>query len=146
MPTRRSLKGVLAGFLGTYTSRYSEYDGYWIFGFLVGELQPLEFDLIEPDRISVEGPLRNAGELARIKFAQQLSKAGLDSSRVKNARLCIERRSDGRSVPGQHFRNGYSVRFHATATADNGRRFECEKTVFVAPHDSSLERRSGNGA
>ena len=35
MPTRNALKGVLAGFLGTYTSRNSDYRGYWLLGFLV---------------------------------------------------------------------------------------------------------------
>ena len=35
MPTRRVIKSVLHNFLGTYTSRYSDYNGYWLFGFMV---------------------------------------------------------------------------------------------------------------
>ena len=35
IPARRHLKSVLAGFLGTYTSRYSDFQGYWLFGFIV---------------------------------------------------------------------------------------------------------------
>ena len=38
MPRRRTIKGVLDNFLGTYTSRYSDYDGYWLFGMVVGEV------------------------------------------------------------------------------------------------------------
>jgi hypothetical protein len=45
MPGRRSITGVLCGFLGTYTSRYSDFDGYWIFGFLVAQVVDVKFDL-----------------------------------------------------------------------------------------------------
>jgi len=29
------MTAVLKNFLGTYTSRYSDFQGYWLFGFLV---------------------------------------------------------------------------------------------------------------
>ncbi len=35
---RRIIKAVLDNFLGTYTSRYSDFHGYWLFGFLVKDL------------------------------------------------------------------------------------------------------------
>ncbi len=34
MATRRAINGVLGNFLGTYVSRYSDYDSYWLFGFI----------------------------------------------------------------------------------------------------------------
>jgi hypothetical protein len=46
MATRRVIKSVLRNFLGTYTSRYSEIRGYWLFGFLVPDLGELHFDLL----------------------------------------------------------------------------------------------------
>ena len=41
MATRRVIKSVLSNFLGTYVSRYSEYDGYLLFGFLVADFDEL---------------------------------------------------------------------------------------------------------
>ena len=35
MPSRKMLKGVIRGFLGTYVSRYSEFDGRLLFGFVI---------------------------------------------------------------------------------------------------------------
>lgn len=50
MPTQRAIRGVLGNFLGTYTSRYSEHDGYWLFGLVVAELGELEVNLLaDPD-------------------------------------------------------------------------------------------------
>jgi hypothetical protein len=46
MKPRRIIKGVLHNFLGTYTSRYSDYDGYWLFGMLVRDVEELSIDLL----------------------------------------------------------------------------------------------------
>jgi len=142
MPSRRALNGVLAGFLGTYVSRYSEFDGYWLFGFLVMELDTVEFDLLEMGEDRAESPLASARNLAAQKFAEQLAKSGLDRSRVREARLVIDRAPDDGSVPGQHFRGGFNLSFRAAAIADNERRFRRETKVFVAPHDPRLESQS----
>jgi hypothetical protein len=51
MARRRDLKGVLRNFLDTHVSRYSDFDGYWLFGLLmhdVGDL--LEIDLVSNRR------------------------------------------------------------------------------------------------
>lgn len=142
MPTRRVLNGVLGNFLGTFASRYSEYDGYWLFGFLVNSLERAEFDLLASSACVPDGPFTVAGNLAASKFADQLGKSMLDLRNVQVARLTIERLPDDRSVQGHHFRSGYNLRFRATATADTGRRYEQVKVVFVAPHDPRLESRS----
>lgn len=142
MPTRRVLNGVLCGFLGTYTSRNSDYDGFWLLGFLVGNLERAEFDLLSSEAGISSNAITAARNLAASKFADQLRKAALDLHNVKEARLIIERLPDDRSVPGQHFRSGYNLLFRATATADIGRQYEQEKIVFVAPHDPRLESRS----
>lgn len=142
MPSRAVLNGVLAGFLGTYTSRYSDFDGYWLFGFLVESANRVTFDLLAPDKETGAGPLTIARQLATQRFVDQLGKSRLNPSLVREARLMIERLADDGSVPGQHFRNGFNLRFHVSATADTGRQFEREATVFVAPHDPHLESRS----
>jgi len=45
MPSRKLLISVLRGFLGTYVSRYSDLDGYLVFGLAAGALDGLEVDL-----------------------------------------------------------------------------------------------------
>jgi hypothetical protein len=46
MASTRALRGVVGNLLAAYVSRYSSYQGYWVFGFLVQELDLLEFDLL----------------------------------------------------------------------------------------------------
>lgn len=142
MPTCNVLTGVLCGFLGTYTSRYSQFKGYWLFGFLVTNHPVLEFDLLGRIEGDSGGPLASADTRAKVAFAQQLGKAGLAIERVREARLVIERLAEDCSVSGEQSRRGYNLRFRATVIADTGRRFEREKVVFVAPHDPRLELRS----
>jgi nicotinamidase-related amidase len=140
MPTRRVLRGVLDGFLGTYTSRYSAYRGFWLFGFLVEKLDSLEIDLLAADGIATDHPVRKtARDVAANRFADQLRKSGLKLSNVRNARLTMQRLPDDGSIPGHHFRGGYNIRFLAKVTADTGRQFERERIVFVAPHDPQRE-------
>lgn len=40
------MKSVLRGFLGTYTSRYSDYRGYWVHGQLPPDLLECTIDLL----------------------------------------------------------------------------------------------------
>jgi hypothetical protein len=143
MASRGVLKSVLWSFLGTYTSRYTDYQGYWLFGFLVNDLTTIEVDLLGSGDRSPETPSGMARRAAVRKFADQIKKAGLDMSQVREARLTVER------LPGEavafikgHDRNGALVRFAVTVTADNGRRFAREQTLVVAPHDARIESRS----
>ena len=46
MTSRRVIPGVLHNFLGTFTSRYSDFNGYWIFGFLVEKMDSVRIDLL----------------------------------------------------------------------------------------------------
>jgi hypothetical protein len=142
--TRRAMKGVLDGFLGTYVSRYSEYDGYWLFGFLVSELQNLRVDLLSDEvRPADDTPEAVAVALARLKFRDQVAKAGLSFGSIRAAELEIARQLGTRKgfVSGSA-RDGYSVLFEATATMDNGRVYKRERSVFISPHDATIERRS----
>jgi hypothetical protein len=138
------LKSVLRGFLGTYASRYSDFDGYWLFGYIVGDLGSAEFDLLAEIGPEATEPGRAARTLAAVRFSQQLAKAGLAPSQIVSARLYVER------LPGTatgaingHPCSGYRIRLLANATADTGRCFECERLIFVAPHNPRVECRSG---
>jgi hypothetical protein len=143
VPTRRVLKGVLTSFLGTYTSRYTSYRGFWLFGFLVERLDRLDIDLLTTDADeSANQVIARAKTLAVKKFATQLEKSGLHRTKLLSAVVTLERHPDDNSVFGQHYRAGYNIRFIAVVTTDNGRCFERNLTVFVAPHDPGKETAS----
>jgi hypothetical protein len=143
MPTRRAIKSVLHDFLGTYTSRYSEYDGYWLFGFMVESLDRAEFDLFKADCNSLDTFDEFARQVAVARFTDQLRKSKLERSRVREARLLIKRLPNTiiAQVNGRPS-NGHGVRFEVAAVTDTGRRFEAAKTIFVAPHNPHVEIRS----
>jgi hypothetical protein len=144
--SRRALKGVLYNFLGTYTSRYSDFGGFWLFGLLVDEPLELHVDLLSPIECSKNEPeaaLIAAIRLARQRFQEQLVKAGCSRSLLHQAYLDITRLPDlhCREVCGVP-RYGYNLRFSAKVISDRGKSYQREKIVFVAPHDSHLERRA----
>jgi hypothetical protein len=144
---RRVIKGVLDNFLGTYTSRYTDYEGYWLFGLLVSELREAEFDLLAGGS-GPESPHGVAERVAALKFAGQARKAGLEASQVRRAWLRMERLPE--SVTQYCYfagrdRAGYSVAFRAGSMTDDGRVYERVRVVFVAPHDPLCELRRDPG-
>lgn len=138
------MKGALWGFLGTYVSRYSDYDGYWLFGFLVPTWVPIRIDLLDDAPANgSRGPVAVAVALARSKFREQLVKAGFDGDAVEAATLTIDAVEPARADRFADFRAGYNVAFVATATMGEGRMYDRKLVVFVAPHDEAVESRSG---
>src|ERR1700735_5072355 len=88
----RIITGVLHNFLGTYTSRYSDYGGYWLFGMLVGDVGELRINLLAPNAGATgHAPLAAAIQLAAQKFRDQMDKAGLAASFVREAYLDVTR-------------------------------------------------------
>ncbi len=141
--TRRAIRGVLSSFLGAYVSRYNDFNGYWLFGFLVTDLSELWINLLVPVSIELDGPLGLTHHFAMTKFADQLTKSGLVRSQVRQASLTI------RKLPEQSFGEingvscaGYNVCFSAEAVMEGGRQYMRELVVFVAPHNAAVERRS----
>jgi hypothetical protein len=144
MPTRRVIKSVLRNFLGTLTSRYSDWHGYWLFGFVVSDLKPTDHDLLmhiagAPD----DTPMAHLRSLATRRFQEQLSKAGLDPIRIRQACLSVERLPESVQINVPNFAAvGYRMRFAVRAITDVGKVYECEDTISVAPHDPAQESRS----
>ena len=99
MKPRRIIKGVLHNFLGTYTSRYSDYDGYWLFGMLVRDVEELSIDLLCPS-IDAASPLSAVAaiQLAAQKFREQMEKSGLSVLCAQEARLHIMKLNDLRAT------------------------------------------------
>jgi hypothetical protein len=144
MPTRRVIKSVLRNFLGTLTSRYSDWHGYWLFGFVVSDLKPVDHDLLmyiagAPD----DTPMAHLRSLATRRFQEQLSKAGLDPIRIRQASLSVERLPGSVQINVPNFAAvGYRMRFVVRAITDLGKAYECEDTISVTPHDPAQEFRS----
>ena len=143
MATRRAIKGVLGNFLGTYESRYSDYHGYWLFGFLVGELGELRIDLLGQPIHDPKSPLEVAVQSAAIKFKEQCQKAHLVLDQVQKAWLTIRRLPGSiRGPVNGRPCDGYSLRFTAEAVMVGGRSYGRDQIVFVAPHNAAIEQRS----
>ena|SRR5438128_5003086 len=148
MTNRRIIKGVLHNFLGTFTSRYSDFDGYWVFGFLVERMDGASIDLLDLRTESADTtPSAFARRLAAQKFAEQIAKAGLPRSWFREARLDISKSAEPRfgAVNGRSC-FGYDVRFLAHAVTDLGRTYDTTLSIFVAPHDPKVELRSARAA
>jgi hypothetical protein len=150
MPPRKILRSVLWNFLGAYMSRYTDYEGYWLFGFLVPKPNCLEIDLLaaHPQPTTTE---ETAAHWAEVKFADQLNKASIEKSRIHSARLRIThsaqmiRSQVYRVIPWPAHdieREGYTVSLLAEARLDAGQHFAVEREMFVAPHDPAFEIRS----
>lgn len=147
MTTRRVIKGVLGNFLGTYVSRYSDYDGYLLFGFLVRDLGELRINLLESHVDDPHTPVGVAVLSAAAKFEDQYRKAGLQRSQIRDAWLTIRRLPgvDWGSV-NDHSCAGFRVSFLIRAVMDDNKCYERERVAFVAPHDARVELRSARGA
>ena len=144
MTTRRVMRSVLHNFLDTYTSRYSDYRGYWLHGQLLADLGQFEFNLLEPvpDSLDSNGLVAGARLLASQRFTEQLQKSGLSAQMIQEAKLQIVR-IDGvvKGWQGDFMADGHMVRYTARSVMDNGSVYQDERIVFVAPHDPAKERR-----
>ncbi len=145
MARRRRISSALHNFLSTYASRYSDYDGYWLFGMVIDHLDAVEIDLLhaaeESEESSPDGLLTR---LAVEKFADQIKKAGLSISCLREAWLYITKPpvvTHG-AVNG-YLCAGHEVQFAARAVSDLGKTYEAAITAFVAPHNPLAERQSG---
>ena len=142
MPRRRLINGALEGFLGTLVSRYSEWYGYWLLGFLAVDRRSLEINL----RLGTDYDLHEGrfAELALRKFDEQLGKWRIPAAWVADARMDVIWSEEVTSdfVATRHGgvkRNGYIGTFAASVKTDLGRTIARAKHVFVAPHDPHLE-------
>lgn len=141
MPTRRVIKSALAGFLGTFTSRYSDYEGYWLLGLVEPELRQSTLDLLAG---APRDPTPSAAwrRLAVRRFAEQVAKSGLTLAIVREAVLETAARPGsevGRA--DEHRAEGHTVDFVVRVVLDTGRAYERTASVFIAPHDPARERR-----
>ena len=143
MPRRRLLNGVLDNLLDLLVSRYTDYDGYWLFGLLTSEHKPIKLSLIRPQG-TLQHPVEHYLEhLAHAKFEHLLLRSGLLASHVTAAGLVLTRsETQVNRIAGQHVRWGYMMTLEAWASSDLGRTYRRKRGVFVSPHDPRFEHRS----
>lgn len=135
------MKSVLAGFVGSYTSRYSDYRGYWLHGQLTFESSRHQFNLLSSPP-NDETPLGAARRLAVRRFTEQVAKSGLTVDAIREATLQIHMDPECiRGWQGNQLSDGHMVQFQASAVMDNGYKYVAGRAVFVAPHDPNKERR-----
>ncbi|MGH9881458.1 MAG: hypothetical protein ACRD6N_08500 [Pyrinomonadaceae bacterium] len=113
---------------------------------LVSDLEQLNLDLLStrgtPSEIT---PNTIALQLAATKFQEQMEKAGLSLSCIREARLTLTKLpglKNGRDYG--HSRVGFDLVFEATAVTDRGRKYTYKTLAFVAPHDPRVEQQSRN--
>jgi len=142
MPRRRALKGAIEGFLATYTSRESDYQGYWLFGQLTrAELTNTGFNLLGP-LDHARTPIAMAHRSAVEKFAEQVSKLGLALEVVQVARLSIRATGDSRECwQGRQRSLARQLVFSIHLRTDTDKTYTGRRTVLVAPHDPRKELR-----
>jgi hypothetical protein len=93
MSSRNTIQGVLDKFLGIFTSRYSDHDGYWIFGFFIEKPDSVCINLLETPVVgSSPEPLDRAKSPAVEKFRDQFAKTGVEPRCVREASLDISAR------------------------------------------------------
>jgi hypothetical protein len=142
MATQRVLRSVTRNFLATYTSRYSDREGYWLFGFL-SDAPQLEIDLLGDRYRRSDDPSEDARLFAMDAFVDQLTKAKMAEARLRSARLSISTSPQKTErVAGGTLRQGREMTFVVAVTTNTGATYEARCTQFVAPHDPSLELRS----
>ena len=144
MKVRRRITGVLCSLLESFGSRYSDFDGYWIFGQLLRESDAFSISLLTSDASAADSRvLAKAKSIARSALRAQIQRAHIPIECVADAVLKIRKLDGDRigSVNG-HVAKGFSVSISAEAVSDFGKLYTAEKFLFVALHDPNLEHRS----
>lgn len=138
MVGRGALRSVLHNFLDTLSSRYSDLDGYWIWGQVIDDL-PEEIDLLAGASLesSAAAALRR---LACERFAEQLGKHRIAPDRLRAAALQLARAAGACALVNGEARAGYEVTLTASVAWERGSLTETI-SFCVAPHDPQLESR-----
>lgn len=143
MKIRRRLTGVLCGFIDAFVSRYSDYDGYWIFGLLAREGDQISFDFLHTSVNAKESPIISAAaSIAKTRFHKLLQKFGIPAEFVSEGKFIMSKQDPARGLVNGHASDGHLYLLQAEVTSDLGKKYTAHKTIFIAPHDPSVEHRS----
>src|SRR4051812_38091998 len=108
----RAPKSVGHNFLETYTSRYTDRDGYWLFGFLARDLTVHHFDLFHDSAPATDEAFAVAARLAATKLKEQANHARVNFANIERAVLQLERLpGDVEWTVNGRYCKGWNVRF-----------------------------------
>jgi len=140
----RSLRAVTHNYLVTFTSRYRDREGWWLFGLVESSLDGWRMDLLS-DIASDPTPIGQLREDAIRCFDDQMAKQGLPVAILRHAKLACARGDSSREFAGQYPRDGHWFRFDLMVETVHGQRLTSSVNRFVAPHDPRYERQAGRG-
>lgn len=146
MKLRRQICGVLQGFLGTFTSRYSDYGGYWLFGQLARVTPSLRIDLMsEAEPVAAAPVLAAAGRLARERFWGQLEKRHLPRELIAAGSVVIERKRTAQGPVTSLATTWHDVLVCIEVISDLGKTYWAQVVISVRPHDPAWESQRRQG-
>jgi len=137
----RVLRAVIPNFLSTYTSRYRDRDGWWLFGLAVESLDGLVVDLLGED-VGADSPRDQVVSDAIRKFRGQMAKQHVARDFLLEATLHCQRGKAYRGIDRAWRNAGHDYTFTVRVRTVNGKELERSRHVFVAPHDPTFERQS----
>ena len=148
MATRRALKGVSAGLVGSFMSRNNDVEGYWGMGVLLRcasehGLHELTIDLLdaaanplaenEPPKIVA----RRYGEMLKA----HLQNAAIDPTKISRARIEVRFGTSGDLPMPPLATWGLPFVCVAVIVDDHGRTWSSSKAGVCGPHDPRRESR-----
>lgn len=139
---RGSISSVLHGFLGRFLGRSSEWNGYWLFGFLPFDEQPFEWSILPAAQLDHSTPIAFARTLASTVLADQLSKVGRAGELTDASLTMTVIGKETQTFERGLSRSGWIVKAEIAATDLRKRRHVRAETLFIAPHDPAVERPS----
>lgn len=143
MPRRKALKGVMHSFLRSFTSRYSDYDGYWIFGLVTCELNKLTINLMDVENTTNNEVVLFPAQLGQREFKEQTDKAKLPMHFVRQAQMNVSQSTaTTKGFVAGHLCTGHIYTFSIQVISDLGRPFRATTHKFIAPHNPAVEHRS----
>jgi len=138
------IKSIIDGYHGAFTSRNADYRGYWIFGFIVNELEGLEIDLLlpYPKPTKAISPMEAIEALARYRFQSivyrhdfqiELIKEAITENQVTQKSQYITSLKEGVLRPAR------GVHFKTSIVTMSGKRYNTQTIKYIRPHSPRME-------
>jgi hypothetical protein len=148
MASRKALKNVAYGLLGTFVSRDNDIDGYWGLGVLRlfadrHDMSTVTIDMLNKSlSLSNDSPVRIAEETYQEWFRNALKKSGIDIGHITLANITL-RFSTFEEFPNViRDTRGKPYFCKVAIIHDDGTSYSASKVGCCAPHDPNKDYRS----
>lgn len=140
----RALKSVLHNFLGSFTSRYTDYNGYSFWGFVLPYLDFYEIDLLKRNKNYTENILLNEfSDLANRIFLDQLGKHRIETYEILKAKLIFTIVDSSQTIDvNGYLTNASTIKVYAEAQTGLYRIYDKTMYITVAKHNPEIEFKS----